>query len=102
MTRLVIRRSLLSRGLISWLVCEYLARTDLNMYGLEYSTALLMNLCLHQAGKAQCVPLATNVLDILINLLVKDFKQVMITPYFSCLLNISKGFNIILSRSTLT
>ena len=46
------------------------------MYGLEYSTALLMNLCLHTSGKTQCVPLAANVLDILINLLVKDFKQV--------------------------
>ena len=62
--------------MIAWLVSEYLIRADLNMYGLEYSTALLMNLCLHQSGKSQCVPLAKNVLDILINLLVKDFKQV--------------------------
>ena len=74
--RLVIRRTLLERGLISWLVTEYLTRADLTMYGLEYSTALLMNLCLHTSGKTQCVPLAANVLEILINLLVKDFKQV--------------------------
>lgn len=46
------------------------------MYGLEYSTALLMNLCLHKAGKTQCVPIASNVLEILVKLVVRDLKQV--------------------------
>ena len=35
-----------------------------------------MNLCLHQAGKLQCVPIASSVLDILVSLLVRDLKQV--------------------------
>ena len=35
-----------------------------------------MNLCLHQAGKLQCVPIASSVLDILVRLLVRDLKQV--------------------------
>ena len=46
------------------------------MYGLEYSTALLMNLCLHKSGKAQCVPIAGDVLNILVTLIVQDHKQV--------------------------
>ena len=38
-----------------------------------------MNLCLHQAGKLQCVPIASSVLDILVRLLVRDLKQVQHT-----------------------
>ena len=38
-----------------------------------------MNLCLHQAGKLQCVPIASSVLDILVRLLVRDLKQVLAT-----------------------
>ena len=53
------------------------------MYGLEYSTALLMNLCLHRAGKSQCVPIANNVLEILVKLLVQDLKQVISSLYSS-------------------
>ena len=74
--RLGIRRTLLERGLVSWLVKDYLPRKELRIYGLEYSTALLMNLCLHKSGKIQCVPIANNVLDILVRLLVQDLKQV--------------------------
>ena len=76
MCRLGIRRALLQRGLVTWLVTEYLARREVRMYGLEYSTALLMNLCLHRAGKSQCVPIANSVLEILVKLLVQDLKQV--------------------------
>ncbi len=32
-------------------------------YGLEYSTALFMNLCLHRSGKERCLPRARAVLD---------------------------------------
>ena len=80
--RLGIRRTLLERGLVSWLVKDYLPRKELRIYGLEYSTALLMNLCLHKSGKIQCVPIANNVLDILVRLLVQDLKQVNIRKSF--------------------
>ena len=74
--RLAIRRTLLERGLVTWLVTHYLHRKELRLYGLEYSTALLMNLCLHRAGKSQCVPIADHVLEILVHLVVQDLKQV--------------------------
>ena len=67
---------MIERGLIAWLVTDYLAREDVKMYGLEYSTALLMNLCLHRSGKEQCVPIATTVLEILVKLLIRDLKPV--------------------------
>ena len=72
---------------MTWLVTEYLARREVRMYGLEYSTALLMNLCLHRAGKSQCVPIANNVLEILVKLLVQDLKQV-ITSHFPEIISI--------------
>ena len=67
---------MIERGLIAWLVTDYLAKGDVKIYGLEYSTALLMNLCLHRSGKEQCVPIATTVLEILVNLLIRDIKPV--------------------------
>ena len=74
--RFAIRKKMIERGLIAWLVTDYLARGELKMYGLEYSTALLMNLCLHRSGKEQCVPIATTVLEILVSLLIRDLKPV--------------------------
>ena len=50
-----------------------------------------MNLCLHQAGKLQCVPIASSVLDILVRLLVRDLKQVQRSK--TC----TSGDNIVLS-----
>ncbi len=72
---------MLERGLVGWLVTTYLApsSTPTKLYGLEYGTALLMNLCLHQSGKQQCVPLASSVLDTLVHLMARDLKQ--INPY---------------------
>ena len=69
---------MIERGLIAWLVTDYLARSEVKVYGLEYSTALLMNLCLHRSGKEQCVPIATTVLEILVKLLITDIKQVSV------------------------
>lgn len=74
--RFAIRKKMIERGLIAWLVTDYLAKADVKIYGLEYSTALLMNLCLHRSGKEQCVPIATTVLEILVNLLIRDIKPV--------------------------
>ena len=68
---------MIEKGLIQWLVTDYLSRLDhLPTYGLEYSTALLMNLCLHQSGKEQCVPIAKDILNLLTDLLVRDLSQV--------------------------
>ena len=74
----------MDRGLVSWLVTDYLPRKELRMYGLEYSTALLMNLCLHKAGKTQCVPIANNVLEVLVRLVVRDLKQVFLKSSSPC------------------
>ena len=78
-SRFAIRKKMIERGLIAWLVTDYLARSEVKVYGLEYSTALLMNLCLHRSGKEQCVPIATTVLEILVKLLIRDLKQVSIS-----------------------
>ena len=48
-------------------------------YGLEYSIALLMNLCLHKSAKEKCLPMARPVLQALERLL--DAKVVRILPY---------------------
>ena len=48
-------------------------------YGLEYSTALFMNLCLHRSGKEKCLPMARPVLQALERLL--DANAVQILPY---------------------
>ena len=67
---------MIERGIIEWLV-EYLQGTEShNSYGLEYSTALLMNLCLHKSGKEKIVPIAKSVLDILTRLLTFNVRQV--------------------------
>ena len=74
------RKMMLQRGLVSWLVtCHLVHLEPVRLYGLEYSTALLMNLCLHRSGKEQCVPLANSVLNLLLELLVRDLKP--INPY---------------------
>ena len=48
-------------------------------YGLEYSIALFMNLCLHKSAKEKCLPMARSVLQALERLL--DAKVVRILPY---------------------
>ena len=48
-------------------------------YGLEYSTALFMNLCLHRSGKEKCLPMAKPALQALERLL--DANAAQILPY---------------------
>ena len=74
-------------GIVEWLV-KYLENFDENVdsgsnwkvpyspYGLEYSTALFMNLCLHKSGKQKCFPMAKLVLEMLTQLLSSSSKQV--------------------------
>ena len=74
---------MISRGLIVWLVSKYLAEETYaqreRYYGLEYSTALLMNLCLHSSGKDQCLPIANTALTVLVDLVALDVPQVTST-----------------------
>ena len=76
LSRCFVRKRMIERGIIEWLV-EYLQGTEShNSYGLEYSTALLMNLCLHKSGKEKIVPIAKSVLDVLTRLLSFNIRQV--------------------------
>ncbi|XP_067000714.2 lisH domain-containing protein ARMC9 [Anabrus simplex] len=71
---------MLEAGLVEWLVC-WLSNEAVAMkaYALEYSTALLMNLCLHRRAKERCVPLAKTVLKMLTDLLGTELTQAV--PY---------------------
>ncbi|XP_078616903.1 lisH domain-containing protein ARMC9-like isoform X1 [Branchiostoma floridae x Branchiostoma japonicum] len=81
--KLSLRRHLQSlmidNGIISWLV-DILEDSDaLSDYTLEYSVALLMNLCLRTAGKHKCATEAHKVLKVLTDLLGIDNQE--IRPY---------------------
>ena len=101
MSRCFIRKKLIERGIVEWLI-KYLEQLNPNWsnqisnndktrntndegdqklcqaswYGLEYSTALFMNLCLHKSGKEKCLPMAKLVLQIFTHLLNSQVKQV--------------------------
>jgi hypothetical protein len=65
-------------GLVEWLIQHLSANADaMKAYTLEYSSALLMNLCLHHSAKKRCVPLAKTVLTLLIALLATKITQVI-------------------------
>jgi hypothetical protein len=68
-------------GLVEWLVQRLSADANsMKAYTLEYSTALLMNLCLHHRAKERCVPLAKTVLKLLMMLLGTKITQVSCSP----------------------
>jgi hypothetical protein len=65
-------------GLVEWLIQHLSANVNtMKAYTLEYSTALLMNLCLHCSAKERCVPVAKTVLKLLVTLLGTKITQVM-------------------------
>ncbi|NWV15159.1 ARMC9 protein, partial [Ptilonorhynchus violaceus] len=67
--RRALQSAMIKDGLIFWLV-DVLTDTDcLSDYTLEYSVALLMNLCLRSAGKEMCARSANHVLKVLSDLL---------------------------------
>ena len=81
--RCYIRKKMIEMGIVEWLV-NYLDNFDegnwqvpYTPYGLEYSTALFMNLCLHKSGKQKCFPMAKLVLEMLTQLLSSSSKQVV-------------------------
>ena len=68
-------------GLVEWLIQRLSADAhSMKAYTLEYSTALLMNLCLHHRAKERCVPLAKTVLKLLMMLLGTKVTQVSPSP----------------------
>ena len=65
--------------MIEWLI-DHLKqflnkKSNLSCYGLEYSTALFMNLCLHRSGKLRCLPMAQEVLSTFLDLLSSTNKR---------------------------
>uniref|UniRef100_A0A669CK43 LisH domain-containing protein ARMC9 n=1 Tax=Oreochromis niloticus TaxID=8128 RepID=A0A669CK43_ORENI len=71
--KLSLRRSqqtaMIADDLIGWLVDELQDSDCLSDYNLEYSAALLMNLCLRTQGKRKCAENAKHVLKVLTDLL---------------------------------
>lgn len=81
--KLSLRRNLqlnmIEKGMIEWLVFTLERVKELDSYCLEYSTALLMNLCLTVSGRNVCKTMLNRVLHLFINLL--NFNNVEILPY---------------------
>uniref|UniRef100_A0A3Q3W9I6 LisH domain-containing protein ARMC9 n=1 Tax=Mola mola TaxID=94237 RepID=A0A3Q3W9I6_MOLML len=81
--KLSLRRSqqsaMITDDLIGWLVDELHESDCLNDYTLEYSAALLMNLCLRTKGKRKCAENAKHVLKVLTDLLGHENHE--IRPY---------------------
>ncbi|XP_064522194.1 lisH domain-containing protein ARMC9 isoform X6 [Pseudopipra pipra] len=77
--RRALQSVMIKDGLIFWLV-DVLTDTDcLSNYTLEYSVALLMNLCLRSAGKKMCARIANHVLKVLSDLLGHENHEIQ--PY---------------------
>ncbi|KAM8888674.1 lisH domain-containing protein ARMC9 isoform 1-T5 [Synchiropus picturatus] len=81
--KLSLRRSqqtlMIGEDLISWLVDELQDTEYLTVCTLEYSAALLMNLCLRTKGKRKCAKNAKHVLKVLTSLLEHEYHEVR--PY---------------------
>ncbi|XP_045905287.1 lisH domain-containing protein ARMC9 isoform X4 [Micropterus dolomieu] len=81
--KLSLRRSqqtaMIADDLIGWLVDELQDSDCLSDYTLEYSAALLMNLCLRTKGKRKCADNAKHVLKVLTDLLGHENHE--IRPY---------------------
>ena len=77
---------MIESGMLEWLIDhlkQFLCQNanNISTYGLEYSTALFMNLCLHRSGKLRCLPMAQKVLSTFLQLLSSTNKRkVCINP----------------------
>ncbi|XP_067370792.1 lisH domain-containing protein ARMC9 isoform X2 [Channa argus] len=71
--------AMIADGVIGWLVDELQESDSLSDYTLEYSAALLMNLCLRTKGKRKCAESAKHVLKVLTDLLGHENHE--IRPY---------------------
>ncbi|XP_074654207.1 lisH domain-containing protein ARMC9-like isoform X2 [Tubulanus polymorphus] len=81
--KLSLRRNLQSamieEGIIRWLVDVLEDNDSLSDYTLEYSVALLMNLCLRSSGKKSCVEISQKILKTLSDLLGHENHEIL--PY---------------------
>ncbi|XP_064418261.1 lisH domain-containing protein ARMC9 [Latimeria chalumnae] len=77
--RRALQTAMIGHGLIAWLVDVLEDADSLSDYTLEYSVALLMNLCLRTAGKKMCAKSAKHVLKVLSDLLGHENHE--IRPY---------------------
>ncbi|NXG55155.1 ARMC9 protein, partial [Hemiprocne comata] len=76
--RRALQSAMIEDGLISWLV-DVLTDIDcLSDYTLEYSVALLMNLCLRSAGKKSCARIPKRVLKVLSSLLGHENHEIQV------------------------
>ena len=78
--RYLVRRQMIESGMLEWLIDhlkQFLSQNaeSISTYGLEYSTALFMNLCLHRSGKLRCLPMAQKVLSTFLQLLSSANKR---------------------------
>lgn len=72
-----LQTAMIRDGLIFWLI-DLLKEPDcLSDYTLEYSVALLMNLCLRSAGKNMCAKVAGLMLKVLSDLLGHENHEVL-------------------------
>ncbi|XP_005104437.1 lisH domain-containing protein ARMC9 [Aplysia californica] len=74
-----LQSAMIERGVIEWLVGVLEDNDSLSDYTLEYSVALLMNLCLRTAGKKKCIGNSHQTLKVLSDLLGHDNTE--IRPY---------------------
>lgn len=63
-------------GIIQWLVTVLEDSDSLSDYTLEYSIALLMNLCLRTSGKRKCIEDKTQILHVISDLLGHEDNEV--------------------------
>uniref|UniRef100_A0A1B6D0Y7 LisH domain-containing protein n=1 Tax=Clastoptera arizonana TaxID=38151 RepID=A0A1B6D0Y7_9HEMI len=76
---------MIEKGLVEWLI-SFLSTDHNKIYSLEYSTALFMNLCLHEDARRRC---PTTVLKLLTDLMSTQHIQVLpvIAGALYCLLS---------------
>ncbi|XP_070560992.1 lisH domain-containing protein ARMC9-like isoform X4 [Ptychodera flava] len=74
-----LQTQMIEDGIIQWLVNVLEDSDALSDYTLEYSVALLMNLCLRTAGKLKCIEDAAHILKVLSDLLGHENEE--IRPY---------------------
>ncbi|XP_041378217.1 lisH domain-containing protein ARMC9-like isoform X2 [Gigantopelta aegis] len=77
--RRALQSAMIDKGVIEWLVSVLEDNDSLSDYTLEYSVALLMNLCLRTSGKQRCSRIARQVLKVLSDLL--GHENTDIRPY---------------------
>lgn len=69
---------MIEQNMVEWLVARLRGECE-RLYSLEYSTALLLNLCLHVEARERC---PESVLKLLTDLL--DTGQIQVTLYLLC------------------